>query len=130
MRPGKNERVSSLGDLTERGRSPNGVCQTGRPPVPAVFGSAGEFRIRYYLTDALRAGAGHIGYSIKKEYRSRGYGTKGLALTLDVSRKIVPEDEIYLRVLKTNIPSFTVIRNNGGYVADEDEEHYLLRVKK
>ena len=90
----------------------------------------GEFRIRHYLTEALRSGAGHIGYSIKKEFRGKGYGTKGLALTLDVARTIVPEDEIYLRVLKTNIPSFKAISRNGAYVAGEDEEHYLLRIKK
>lgn len=42
----------------------------------------GEFRIRHYLTDALREGAGHIGYSIAKEYRGKGYGTEGLRLTL------------------------------------------------
>ena len=90
----------------------------------------GEFRIRHQLTEALRNGAGHIGYSIKKEYRGRGYGTKGLALVLDLARKIVPEDEIYLRVLKSNLPSFKAISKNGAYIAGEDEEHYLLRVKK
>jgi predicted acetyltransferase len=90
----------------------------------------GEFRIRHHLTEALRAGAGHIGYSIKKSFRGKGYGTKGLALALDLARKIVPEEEIYLRVLKENIPSFRVIRNNGGYIAGEDDTHYLLRVKK
>ena len=90
----------------------------------------GEFRIRHRLTDALRAGAGHIGYGIKKEYRGRGYGTKGLALTLALAREIVPEDEIYLRVLKENIPSFRVMRNNGAYIAGEDDTHYLLRVRK
>lgn len=90
----------------------------------------GEFRIRHYLTEALKTGAGHIGYSIKKEYRGKGYGTKGMALTLDMARKIVPEEEIYLRVLKSNTPSFKVITKNGAYVAGEDETHYLLRVRK
>ena len=66
----------------------------------------GEYRIRHYLTEALKVGAGHIGYSIKKEYRGKGYGTKGLAMVLDIAREIVPEDEIYLRVLKSNISSF------------------------
>jgi predicted acetyltransferase len=42
----------------------------------------------------------------------------------------VLEDEIYLRVLKSNIASFKVITNNGGYLVGEDEEHYLLRIKK
>lgn len=90
----------------------------------------GEYRIRHYLTEALKLGAGHIGYSIKKEFRGRGYGTRGLALVLDWAREIVPEDEIYLRVLKRNIPSFKAISNNGAYISDEDETHYLMRVKK
>lgn len=90
----------------------------------------GEYRIRHYLTEALKVGAGHIGYSIKKEYRGKGYGTKGLAMVLDIAREIVPEDEIYLRVLKSNIPSFKAINSNGVYIAGEDETHYLMRVKK
>lgn len=90
----------------------------------------GEFRIRHHLTESLKAGAGHIGYSIKKEFRGRGYGTKGLALTLDLARKIVPEDEIYLRVQKNNIPSLKAVLNNGAYIAAEDDAHYLLRIKK
>ena len=90
----------------------------------------GEFRIRHYLTEALKAGAGHIGYSIKKEYRGRGYGTRGLTMTLELARKIVPEEEICLRVLKTNIPSFRAICRNGAYIAGEDDEHYLLRIPK
>lgn len=90
----------------------------------------GEYRIRHYLTEALKVGAGHIGYSIKKEFRGRGYGTKGLAMVLDIAREIVPENEIYLRVLKNNIPSFKAITNNGAYIVDEDETHYLMRVKK
>ena len=90
----------------------------------------GEYRIRHYLTDALKTGAGHIGYSIKKDFRGKGYGTKGLALTLEVAKKIVPEDEIYLRVLKNNIPSYKAICNNGAYIADEDDTHYLMRIKK
>lgn len=90
----------------------------------------GEYRIRHYLTDALKTGAGHIGYSIRKDFRGKGYGTKGLALALELARNIVSEEEIYLRVLKTNIPSFKAICNNGAYIADENELHYLLRIKK
>lgn len=90
----------------------------------------GEYRIRHCLTDSLRAGAGHIGYSIKKQFRGKGYGTKGLALALDLARELVPEEEIYLRVLKSNIPSFKAISKNGAYIAGEGETHYLMRVKK
>ena len=48
----------------------------------------GEFRIRHYLTDALRTGAGHIGYSINKDFRCKGYGTKGLGLTVEIAKNI------------------------------------------
>lgn len=90
----------------------------------------GEFRIRHYLTEALRSGAGHIGYSIGKEYRGRGYATKGLELTLEVARTIVPEDEIYLRLLKSNIASLRVMEKNGAKCVGEDEEHLFMRIKK
>ena len=33
----------------------------------------GEYRIRHYLTEALKVGAGHIGYSINRKFRGRGY---------------------------------------------------------
>ena len=90
----------------------------------------GEFRIRHYLTDALREGAGHIGYSISKEYRDKGYGTEGLRLTLQIAREIVPEDEIYLRVNKDNMASLKVMINNGAYRAGEDEGHFHMRIQK
>ena len=90
----------------------------------------GEFRIRHHLTDALRNGAGHIGYSIRKDVRGKGYGTIGLKLTLEIARDIVPEDEIYLRVNKDNIASQKVILKNGARITGEDEEHYFMRIPK
>ena len=90
----------------------------------------GEFRIRHYLTDTLKFGAGHIGYSIKREFRGRGYGTRGLALTIDIAKKIIREEEIFFRVRKNNIPSFKAIYNNGAYIADEDDTYIFLRIKK
>ena len=90
----------------------------------------GEFRIRHHLTEALKNGAGHIGYSIRKDKRGKGYGTAGLKLTIQIAKDIVTEEEIYLRVNKDNIPSQKVMLNNGAYIAGEDEEHYFLRVKK
>jgi len=90
----------------------------------------GEFRIRHHLTDALREGAGHIGYSILKDCRGKGYGTEGLRLTVQIAKEIVPEDEIYLRVNKDNIASQKVMINNGAYRAGEDEGHYFMRISK
>lgn len=90
----------------------------------------GEFRIRHHLTDALKNGAGHIGYSIKKEYRGKGYATKGLELTLEIARTIVPEDEIYLRLLKSNKASLRVMEKNGARCVGEDAEHFFMRIHK
>jgi len=90
----------------------------------------GQFRIRHYLNDALREGAGHIGQFIAKEYRGKGYGTKGLALTLEVARTIIPEEEIYLRVNRDNLASLKVMQKNGGRIVNEDDEHYFVRIKK
>ena len=78
----------------------------------------------------LREGAGHIGYSISKDYRGKGYGTEGLKLTLQKAKFIVPEEEIYLRVNKDNIASQIVMIKNGAYKTGEDEEHYFMRINK
>ena len=88
----------------------------------------GEFRIRHYLTEALRNGAGHIGYSIRKDARGKGYGTAGLRLAIEIARQIIPEDEIYLRVLKDNIASQKVMLNNGAYAVGEDDRHFFFRI--
>ena len=90
----------------------------------------GEIHIRHRLNVALSLCGGHIGYVIRCSEWGKGYGTKGLALTLEIARNIVPEEEIYLRVLKSNLPSFKVMRNNGAYIAGEDDTHYLMRIKK
>lgn len=90
----------------------------------------GQFRIRHYLCESLRTGAGHIGYFIKKEFRGKGYGAEGLRLTLQVARDIIPEDEFYLRVNKDNPASLKVMLKNGGYIKAEDENKYYVRIKK
>lgn len=90
----------------------------------------GEFRIRHHLTESLRNGAGHIGYSVLKECRGKGYGTEGLRLTIEKAKEIIPEDEIYLRVLKDNTASVRVMLKNGAYKAGENEEHYFMRIRK
>ena len=90
----------------------------------------GQFRIRHYLNDALREGAGHIGYFIGKEFRGKGYATEGLKQTLDIARTIIPEDEIYLRVNKDNPASLKVMKNNGGRVVAESEDKYFVRISK
>ena len=91
-------------------------------------GYVGIVKLRHRLNDALRQGAGHIGYGIRKEYRGRGYATAALSLALDVARKIVPEDEIYLSVRKDNPASLKVQLRNGARVDHESGEEYFTRI--
>ncbi len=90
----------------------------------------GQFRIRHYLCESLRVGAGHIGYFIAKEFRGKGYGTEGLRLTLEIAKNIIPEDQVYLRVNKDNPASLHVMLKNGGYIHHEDESKYYVRIHK
>ncbi len=90
----------------------------------------GLFRLRHCLNDALREGAGHIGYSIKKGCRGRGYATQGLAMVLRKAWGIVPEDEVYLSVHKGNPASLRVQLKNGAYIHHEGETEFYTRVKR
>ena len=90
----------------------------------------GLFYLRHYLNDALRNGAGHIGYGIHKDYRGRGYASAGLALALEEARKIVPEDEIYLSVHLDNPASLKVQLKNGARIDHQDEKEYYTRIPK
>lgn len=89
---------------------------------------AGEFRIRHYLCESLRTGGGHIGYFIARPFRGQGLGTAGLHLTLEEAHRIVPEEEIYLRVNLDNPASLHVMLNNGGRIVGQDESHYFVRI--
>ena len=91
-------------------------------------GYVGIVKLRHRLNHALRQGAGHIGYGIRKEYRGRGYATAALSLALDEARKIVPEDEIYLSVRKDNPASLKVQLRNGARVDHESGEEYFTRI--
>ena len=90
----------------------------------------GQFRVRHYLTEALRVGAGHIGYYIAPDFRGKGYATEGLRLALDYARSVVPEDEFYLRVNRNNPASLRVMLKNGGRIAGEDAEKTYVRIPK
>lgn len=90
----------------------------------------GLFRIRHFLNDFLATGPGHIGYSIRKEFRGKGYASRGLALTIQKAWKIIPENEIYMSVSKTNTASLKVQLKNGAYIHHEDENEIFTRIKK
>lgn len=88
----------------------------------------GWFRLRHYLSPQLASGAGHVGYSIREGFRGRGLAASGLGLLIREAGKIIPEAELYLRVLKENSPSLKVMLKNDGYIHHEDELYYYVRI--
>ena len=88
----------------------------------------GQYRIRHYLCESLRTGAGHIGCFIAGPFRGKGFGTEGLRLTLQEAGRIVPEKEIYLRVNLDNPASLRVMIKNGGYIVGEEKAHFFVRI--
>lgn len=91
---------------------------------------AGEVRIRHHLCESLVNGSGHIGYYLAPAFRGKGLGVKLLEMAVIKASKIIPENEIYLRVEKSNAPSLKCMLKIGGYIHHEDEEHYYVRIKK
>jgi predicted acetyltransferase len=88
----------------------------------------GLFKIRHYLNDDLREGAGHIGYGILESYRNKGYATAGLALAIEKCRQIIREDEIYLAAYSFNIPSIRVMLANGARIVGEKDGVTFTRI--
>ena len=87
----------------------------------------GVFNLRHRLNDFLREGPGHIGYCIAKQYRGRGYATKGLAMTLKKARERCIH-EAYLSVNKDNPASLKVQLKNGAYIHHENDTEYFTRI--
>lgn len=78
----------------------------------------GMSSLRHRLTPALEDRGGHIGYNVRPSERSKGYGTKLLALTLEKAKRRGLE-----RVLVTchpdNVASVRIIEKNGGVLASQ-----------
>lgn len=89
----------------------------------------GLFKLRHYLSESLRKGAGHIGYGINKKYRGKGYATKGLALVIEKAKEIIKENEIYLSVNIDNPASLKVQLDNNAYIHHFDEYKNYTRIK-
>lgn len=88
----------------------------------------GLFNLRHCLNDALREGAGHIGYAVSPPYRRRGYASEGLRLLIREAKQVIPEEEIYLSVSKNNLPSLKVQQKNGAYIHHESEQKFFTRI--
>lgn len=73
----------------------------------------GMIQIRHRLNEYLRAEGGHIGYSVRKSERRKGYATIMLRQALEACRQL-GIDEALVTCDPTNVGSAGVIKANGG----------------
>lgn len=110
------------------GLKPGWVPATKYILVNAQGEYVGIFNLRHELNDALKEGAGHIGYGIAPEWRGRGYATEGLRLLLIKARDEFGITEAYLSVHKNNPASLAVQRHLGARIDHESDTKYFTRI--
>ncbi len=78
----------------------------------------GMIDIRHRLNDYLLESGGHIGYSIIKSERCKGYATEMLSLALTECIKLDIK-KVLITCDKENVASAKTIANNGGILENE-----------
>ena len=73
----------------------------------------GMLQLRHALTERLRRQGGHIGYSVRKSERRKGYATEMLKNALIVCKEL-GISKVLLTCDPDNIGSATVMKANGG----------------
>ena len=84
------------------------------------------FKLRHYLNDYWRKGAGHISYCVKKDCRRKGYAKYGLHLAIKALDKILPEEDKLIKVScdRNNFGSFLAINGNLPLETEEKDIDY------
>ena len=88
----------------------------------------GMIDIRHQLNDYLSQFGGHIGYSIRRSQRQKGYATRMLQLGLDYARSLNLE-RVLITCDKNNIASAATIRSQNGALENEvvEDGHLIQR---
>lgn len=88
----------------------------------------GMINLRHELNDMLEKTGGHIGYSVIKCERNKGYATKMLNFALQKYREIKIQN-VFITCDLNNIASAKVIEKNGGILENiiNDEDNLIKR---
>ena len=88
----------------------------------------GMVNIRHRLNDNLLRVGGHIGYSIRKSEREKGYGSKQLKLALEEAKKLGINNAL-ITCNKDNFASRNTILSANGVMENEikDEDEIIQR---
>ena len=78
----------------------------------------GMLNLRHYLNDSLLRFGGHIGYSVRKSQRRKGYAAQMLALSLKEAKKL-GLSRVLVTCDRENIGSAKTILHNGGKLENE-----------
>lgn len=81
----------------------------------------GIINIRYVLNDYLLNFGGHIGYSVRKDERRKGYAKEMLKMALQECRKLGMK-KVLLTCNADNIASAKTIKSCGGILENEVSE--------
>lgn len=81
----------------------------------------GMINIRHELNDSLMKIGGHIGYSVRKSERRKGYAKKMLKMALEDCKNL-GINKVLITCDKDNIASASVIKANGGILKNEITE--------
>lgn len=106
----------------------------GRVPHTMLYGFLdgaiiGRVSVRHELNEKLRERGGHIGYSVAKRYRRRGYATEMVKQAMEFCRQL-GLSSIMVTCSDGNEPSWRIIEKFGGNLEDrifDQEDQELIR---
>ncbi len=85
----------------------------------------GMAKLRYFLTDALRQGGGHLGYAVAPGYRGHGYA----AMMVEAIKPVAAAkgiDELLVTIHNDNPASIrTALRCGGRIDRISEDRHYI-----